>query len=159
MVVCCISASAHELVDILSAVLRAVEGRDVEMTSILTEKEPPQLIIIDSISALLAPVLTTSARGHALMMSIATALRTLTREHNVIIITTNGVTKMHKNANYKSALGTSWIEVADTRITLQEPADTSQAIGVTQIEANVITSNRIQPKKGGIFQISGAGIT
>ncbi|KNC87690.1 hypothetical protein, variant [Sphaeroforma arctica JP610] len=93
------------------------------------------------------------------MMSIATALRTLTREHNVIIITTNGVTKMHKNANYKSALGTSWIEVADTRITLQEPADTSQAIGVTQIEANVITSNRIQPKKGGIFQISGAGIT
>jgi hypothetical protein len=79
--VCCVKAfDVHEALRLLDGLLRGGGGS-------FAARPRPALLVFDSVSALLSPLLTTKhSQGHALMLSLAGALRALADEHNVAVL-------------------------------------------------------------------------
>lgn len=70
-----------------------------------------RLIIIDSISSLISPILGGSnAQGHALMVSIGYLLKELADRHNIAVVVTNHMVS-GEGGTLKRALGESWKNV------------------------------------------------
>ncbi|CAH9072530.1 unnamed protein product [Cuscuta epithymum] len=77
-----------------------------------------KLLIIDSISSLIAPVLGGSgAHGHALMVSAGLMLKQLADEHDLPVLVTNHMVA-GEGSNLKPALGESWKGIPHTRLLL-----------------------------------------
>ena len=76
----CVKAfDVHEALRLLDGLLRGHGG--------IAARTRPALLVFDSVSALLSPLLTTKhSQGHALMLSLAGALRALADEHNVAVL-------------------------------------------------------------------------
>ncbi|XP_009594024.1 DNA repair protein RAD51 homolog 4 isoform X2 [Nicotiana tabacum] len=76
------------------------------------------MIIIDSISSLITPILGGGgAQGHALMVSVGFLLKRLTHEHDICILVTNHMVAGEKGTS-KPALGESWRGIPHVRLLL-----------------------------------------
>ncbi|XP_058764309.1 DNA repair protein RAD51 homolog 4-like [Vicia villosa] len=77
-----------------------------------------QLLIVDSISSLITPILRGSGpQGYALMISVGFLLKKLAHEHNIAVLVTNHVVG-GEDGNSKPALGESWKSVPHVRLLL-----------------------------------------
>ncbi|XP_004505899.1 DNA repair protein RAD51 homolog 4 isoform X2 [Cicer arietinum] len=77
-----------------------------------------QLLIVDSISSLITPILRGNGpQGHALMISAGFLLKKLAHEHNIAVLVTNHVVG-GEDGNSKPALGESWKSVPHVRLLL-----------------------------------------
>uniref|UniRef100_A0A0A0KCU0 RecA family profile 1 domain-containing protein n=1 Tax=Cucumis sativus TaxID=3659 RepID=A0A0A0KCU0_CUCSA len=81
-----------------------------------------QLLIIDSISSLITPILGgSSSQGHALMISAGTLLKKIAHEHNIAVLVTNHTVGGDRGTS-KPALGESWKSVPHVRLQLSRDA-------------------------------------
>ncbi|XAR60535.1 ATP diphosphatase [Bertholletia excelsa] len=77
-----------------------------------------QLLVVDSISSLLTPVLGgRGSHGRALMVSTGSLLKKMAHEHNIAVLVTNHMVS-GEGGNSKPALGESWKSVPHVRIQL-----------------------------------------
>ncbi|XP_058729884.1 DNA repair protein RAD51 homolog 4-like isoform X2 [Vicia villosa] len=77
-----------------------------------------QLLIVDSISSLITPILRGSGpQGYSLMISVGFLLKKLAHEHNIAVLVTNHVVG-GEDGNSKPALGESWKSVPHVRLLL-----------------------------------------
>ncbi|CAJ2678755.1 unnamed protein product [Trifolium pratense] len=77
-----------------------------------------KLLIVDSISSLITPILRGSGpQGHTLMISAGFLLKQLAHEHNITVLVTNHVVG-GDDGNSKPALGESWKSVPHVRLLL-----------------------------------------
>ncbi|XP_038901758.1 DNA repair protein RAD51 homolog 4 isoform X2 [Benincasa hispida] len=81
-----------------------------------------QLLIVDSISSLVTPILGGSgSQGHALMISAGTLLKKIAHEHNIAVLVTNHTVGGDRGTS-KPALGESWKSVPHVRLQLSRDA-------------------------------------
>nr|XP_043609950.1 DNA repair protein RAD51 homolog 4 isoform X2 [Erigeron canadensis] len=79
-----------------------------------------RLIIVDSISSLIAPVLGGSnAQGHALMVSVGYLLKELADRHNIAVVVTNHMVS-GEGGIPKPALGESWKNIPHVRLQVSQ---------------------------------------
>ncbi|XP_073144177.1 DNA repair protein RAD51 homolog 4 isoform X2 [Henckelia pumila] len=77
-----------------------------------------RMVIIDSLSSLISPVLGGGgAHGHALMVSAGFLLKELAHEHNLSVVVTNHMVAGEAGAS-KPALGESWKNIPHVRLLL-----------------------------------------
>ncbi|GAQ77799.1 DNA repair protein RAD51 [Klebsormidium nitens] len=77
-----------------------------------------QLLILDSASAIISPVLGGAhTQGHALMVSLSGLLRQIALKHNIAVLVTNH-TVSGEGGRPKPALGESWKSVPSVRLAL-----------------------------------------
>ncbi|CAN1230763.1 DNA repair protein RAD51 homolog 4 [Linum grandiflorum] len=78
-----------------------------------------RLLIIDSISSLITPILGgTSSQGRALMTSLGFLLKKLAHEHNIAVLVTNHMVGAGEGGSLKPALGESWKSIPHVRLML-----------------------------------------
>ena len=80
-----------------------------------------KLIIVDSINAILAPILGGSqTQGHALMIKLALLLKELSYENNIAVLVLNGTVTAkiseYMDNIFKPALGKHWLSVPAVRL-------------------------------------------
>ncbi|XP_071720337.1 DNA repair protein RAD51 homolog 4 isoform X1 [Rutidosis leptorrhynchoides] len=77
-----------------------------------------RLLIVDSISSLIAPVLGGSnSQGYVLMVSVGYLLKELADRHNIAVLVTNHMVS-GEGGNLKPALGESWKNIPHVRLQL-----------------------------------------
>lgn len=76
-----------------------------------------QMLIVDSISSLITPILGSGAHGHALMASVGFLLKELAYEHNLSVLVTNHMVGA-EGGHLKPALGESWKNIPHMRLHL-----------------------------------------
>ncbi|WCJ41172.1 hypothetical protein M5689_022054 [Euphorbia peplus] len=77
-----------------------------------------QLLIVDSVSSLVSPILGgNGSQGHALMTSAGILLKKLAHEHNISVLVTNHMVG-GEGGNPKPALGESWKSIPHIRLLL-----------------------------------------
>ncbi|KAH7293902.1 hypothetical protein KP509_28G047300 [Ceratopteris richardii] len=86
------------------------------------DRKHTALLVVDSISSLVSPVLSSSyMQGHALMMTCGHTLIKIANENNVCVLVTNHMVT-GDNRVAKSALGESWKVVANARLLVSREA-------------------------------------
>ncbi|NXG43649.1 RA51D protein, partial [Psilopogon haemacephalus] len=100
--------------------LRALqELRDGLSQQVVSSMGPLKVVVIDSVSAVMYPLLGgRQSEGLAIMMQLARELKTLAKELSLAIVVTNQVTR-DSNGPLKPALGRSWSFVPSTRVLLE----------------------------------------
>ncbi|CAN1808580.1 DNA repair protein RAD51 homolog 4 [Linum perenne] len=82
------------------------------------EDREVRLLVIDSISSLITPVLGgSSSQGHGLMASLGVLLKKLAHEYNIAILVTNHMVG-GEGGSLKPALGESWKSIPHVRLLL-----------------------------------------
>ncbi|MCO5568873.1 hypothetical protein L7F22_022575 [Adiantum nelumboides] len=122
--------SCYRVYDVFS-LLELLHQMDESFTGGLEENEGvrligTRLIVLDSISSVVSPVLSSSyVQGHALMMNCGQKLKRIASDNNLCILVTNHMVT-GENRMAKPALGESWKAVSNTRllITREEGSDT-----------------------------------
>ncbi|OMO96786.1 hypothetical protein CCACVL1_04772 [Corchorus capsularis] len=100
-----------------------------------------RLLIIDSISLLITPVLgSTSSQGRALMVSAGYLLKKLADQHNLAVLVTNH-TVGGEGGTFKPALGENWKSIPHTRLLLYCDR-TSNACNVTILKHSSMASGK-----------------
>ncbi|KAL5055965.1 hypothetical protein RYX36_036647 [Vicia faba] len=100
-----------------------------------------QLLIVDSISSLITPILRGSGpQGHALMISVGFLLKKLAHEHNIAVLVTNHVVG-GEDGNSKPALGESWKSVPHVRLLLSRECG-SNVCNISIIKHPAMASGR-----------------
>ncbi|KAK8463894.1 hypothetical protein PHAVU_011G067900 [Phaseolus vulgaris] len=85
-------------------------------SEIVKSNQHVRLLIVDSISSLVTPILGGSGpQGHALMISAGFLLKKLGHEHNIAVLVTNHVVGGEDGVS-KPALGESWKSVPHVRL-------------------------------------------
>ncbi|XP_061868514.1 DNA repair protein RAD51 homolog 4 isoform X1 [Colius striatus] len=108
--------------------LRALqELRDRLSQQVMSSVAPLKVVVIDSVSAVIYPVLGgRQSEGLAIMMQLARELKTLAREFSLAVVVTNQVTRESSTGPLKPALGRSWSFVPSTRLLLETKEATWQ---------------------------------
>ncbi|XP_028775720.1 DNA repair protein RAD51 homolog 4 isoform X2 [Neltuma alba] len=84
-----------------------------------------RLLIVDSVSSLITPILGGSGpQGHALMISVGFLLKKLAHEHNLAVLVTNHMVGGDSGTS-KPALGESWKTVPHVRILLSRDRESN----------------------------------
>ncbi|NXL94972.1 RA51D protein, partial [Alectura lathami] len=101
--------------------LRALqEVRDRLSQQVVSSTGPLKVVLIDSVSAVLYPLLGgRQSEGVAIMMQLARELKTLAKEFSLAVVVTNQVTRDSGTGPPKPALGRSWSFVPSTRVLLR----------------------------------------
>ncbi|XP_061461363.1 DNA repair protein RAD51 homolog 4 isoform X2 [Rhineura floridana] len=87
---------------------------------VMSASGPVKVLVIDSVSAVIYPLLgTQQPDGMALMTHLALEAKTLARELGTAVVLTNHVTRDASNGHLKPALGRSWSFVPSTRVLLE----------------------------------------
>uniref|UniRef100_A0A8B9P394 DNA repair protein RAD51 homolog 4 n=1 Tax=Apteryx owenii TaxID=8824 RepID=A0A8B9P394_APTOW len=123
--------------------LRALqELRDSLSQQVLSSTGPLKVVLIDSVSAVIYPLLGgKQSEGLALMMQLARELKMLAREFSLAVVVTNQVTRDSSAGPLKPALGRSWSFVPSTRVLLQSKEATWEKTN-TQRVASLAKSPR-----------------
>lgn len=109
-----------------------------------------RLLVIDSVTALLAPIMV-GAPGWALMMEFASLLKRMAEHHHLaILITNNTVTNRRSQSSgaTRPALGEAWSFVPSTRVELSRdfttatPASSSATASTVRFQASLTRSAR-----------------
>uniref|UniRef100_A0A2P2LSY2 DNA repair protein RAD51 homolog 4 isoform X1 n=3 Tax=Rhizophora mucronata TaxID=61149 RepID=A0A2P2LSY2_RHIMU len=108
----------HSVFDIF-AMFDVLHQLENNLTSqVLKEDCKVLLLIIDSISSLITPVLGGSgSQGHALMTTAGVLLKKLAHEHNIVLLVTNHMVG-GEGSNLKPALGETWKSIPHVRLRL-----------------------------------------
>jgi RAD51-like protein 3 len=77
-----------------------------------------RVVVIDSMSSLVAPQLGGSACGHAQMMQLVRTIKALAKRFQLVFLVTNHMVGGFRDDAEKPALGLSWTYAADTRLLL-----------------------------------------
>ncbi|XP_054022403.1 DNA repair protein RAD51 homolog 4 isoform X2 [Dryobates pubescens] len=126
--------------------LRALqELRDRLSQQVVSSVGALRLVVIDSVSAVIYPLLGgRHSEGLAIMMQLARELKTLAREFSLAIVVTNQVTRdSSSNGPLKPALGRSWSFVPSTRVLLESKEGTGQ--GATALRIAALAKSPRQP--------------
>ncbi|NXO41541.1 RA51D protein, partial [Locustella ochotensis] len=123
--------------------LRALqELRDHLSQQVLSSVGPLKMVLLDSVSAVIYPLLGgRQSEGLALMMQLSRELKTLAREFSLAVVVTNQVTRDSSSGPLKPALGRSWSFVPSTRVLLESREGTWEK-GTTQRAASLAKSPR-----------------
>ncbi|XP_076210868.1 DNA repair protein RAD51 homolog 4 isoform X2 [Aptenodytes patagonicus] len=123
--------------------LRALqELRDRLSQQVVSSMGPLKIVVIDSVSAVIYPLLGgKQSEGLAIMMQLARELKTLAREFSLAIVVTNQVTRDSSTGPLKPALGRSWSFVPSTRVLLESKEATWEKT-TTQRVASLAKSPR-----------------
>nr|XP_013813683.1 PREDICTED: DNA repair protein RAD51 homolog 4 isoform X1 [Apteryx mantelli mantelli] len=115
--------------------LRALqELRDSLSQQVLSSTGPLKVVLIDSVSAVIYPLLGgKQSEGLALMMQLARELKMLAREFSLAVVVTNQVTRDSSAGPLKPALGRSWSFVPSTRVLLQSKEATSEKTNTRRV--------------------------
>ncbi|NXG84802.1 RA51D protein, partial [Stercorarius parasiticus] len=96
------------------------ELRDHLSQQVVSSAGPLKMVVIDSVSAVIYPLLGgKQSEGLAIMMQLAKELKTLAREFSLAVVVTNQVTRDSSTGALKPALGRSWSFVPSTRVLLE----------------------------------------
>uniref|UniRef100_A0A8C5T0F1 DNA repair protein RAD51 homolog 4 n=1 Tax=Malurus cyaneus samueli TaxID=2593467 RepID=A0A8C5T0F1_9PASS len=96
------------------------ELRDRLSQQVVSSVGPLKLVVLDSVSAVIYPLLGgRQSEGLALMMQLSKELKTLAREFSLAVVVTNQVTRDGSTGPLKPALGRSWSFVPSTRLLLE----------------------------------------
>ncbi|KAM6242237.1 DNA repair protein RAD51 homolog 4 isoform 1-T2 [Porphyrio hochstetteri] len=96
------------------------ELRDCLSQQVVSSTGPFKVVVIDSVSAVVYPLLGgKQSEGLAIMMQLARELKTLAREFSLAVVVTNQVTRDSSTSPLKPALGRSWSFVPSTRVLLE----------------------------------------
>ncbi|NXW92707.1 RA51D protein, partial [Alopecoenas beccarii] len=108
---------AFDIYETLSALQ---DLRDRLSQQVVSSMGPFKIVVIDSVSAVIYPLLGgKQSEGLALMMQLAKELKTLAREFSLAVVVTNQVTRDSSTGLLKPALGRSWSFVPSTRVLLE----------------------------------------
>ncbi|KAJ7980910.1 DNA repair protein RAD51-like 4 [Quillaja saponaria] len=112
------SVLCHSVFDIF-AMFDILHQLEINMKSQIHKADHQvQLLIVDSISSLITPILGGSGpQGHALMISAGFLLKKLAHEHNLAVLVTNHMVGGEGGIT-KPALGESWKSVPHVRLLL-----------------------------------------
>ncbi|XP_027754408.1 DNA repair protein RAD51 homolog 4 [Empidonax traillii] len=118
------------------------ELRDRLSQQVVSSTGPLKIVVIDSVSAVIYPLLGgRQSEGLAIMMQLSRELKTLAREFSLAVVVTNQVTRDSSTGPLKPALGRSWSFVPSTRVLL-ESKEGSGDKGPTQRVAALAKSPR-----------------
>ncbi|NXM82154.1 RA51D protein, partial [Oenanthe oenanthe] len=118
------------------------ELRDRLSQQVLSSTGPLKMVLLDSVSAVIYPLLGgRQSEGLALMMQLSRELKTLAREFSLAVVVTNQVTRDSSTGPLKPALGRSWSFVPSTRVLL-ESKEGSWEKGTSQRAASLAKSPR-----------------
>ncbi|XP_010085771.1 PREDICTED: DNA repair protein RAD51 homolog 4, partial [Pterocles gutturalis] len=125
------------------AMLRALqELRDRLSQQDVSSVGPLKVVVIDSVSAVVYPLLGgRQSEGLAIMMQLARELKALAREFSLAVVVTNQVTRDSSTSPLKPALGRSWSFVPSTRVLLENKEATWEK-ATTQRIASLAKSPR-----------------
>ncbi|KAJ7407335.1 DNA repair protein RAD51 4 [Willisornis vidua] len=124
-------------------VLSALQDlRDRLSQQVVSSVGPLKIVVIDSVSAVIYPLLGgRQSEGLAIMMQLSRELKTLAREFSLAVVVTNQVTRDSSTGLLKPALGRSWSFVPSTRVLLESREATWEK-GPTQRVASLAKSPR-----------------
>ncbi|NXJ93282.1 RA51D protein, partial [Corythaixoides concolor] len=106
--------------DIYEMLSALQELRDRLSKQVVSSMGPVKIVVIDSVSAVIYPLLGgKQSEGLAIMMQLARELKTLAREFSLAVVVTNQVTRDSSTTPLKPALGRSWSFVPSTRVLLE----------------------------------------
>ncbi|NXN32765.1 RA51D protein, partial [Nycticryphes semicollaris] len=123
--------------------LRALqELRDRLSQQIVSSMGPLKMVVIDSVSAVVYPLLGgKQSEGLAIMMQLARELKTLAKDFSLAVVVTNQVTRDSSTGALKPALGRSWSFVPSTRVLLESKEATGEK-ATTKRVASLVKSPR-----------------
>ncbi|NXE24883.1 RA51D protein, partial [Ardeotis kori] len=128
--------------DIYEMLSALQELRDRLSQQVLSSVGPLKVVVIDSVSAVIYPLLGgKQSEGLAIMMQLARELKTLAREFSLAVVVTNQVTRDSSTGPLKPALGRSWSFVPSTRVLLESKEATWEK-ATTQRVASLAKSPR-----------------
>ncbi|NXL48695.1 RA51D protein, partial [Podilymbus podiceps] len=128
--------------DIYEMLSALQELRDRLSQQVVSSMGPLKIVVIDSVSAVIYPLLGgKQSEGLAVMMQLARELKTLAREFSLAVVVTNQVTRDSSTGPLKPALGRSWSFVPSTRLLL-ESTEASWEKATTQRLASLVKSPR-----------------
>lgn len=115
----------HSVFDIF-AMLDVVHQLEYSLRSqVQTGADQVRLLIVDSISSLITPILGGSgSHGRALMISAGFLLKKLAHEHNLAVVVTNHMVG-GEGGILKPALGESWKSIPHVRLLLSRDPGSS----------------------------------
>ncbi|KFW86401.1 DNA repair protein RAD51 4, partial [Manacus vitellinus] len=132
-------ARVFDVYEMLSALQ---ELRDRLSQQVMSSTGPLKIVVIDSVSAVIYPLLGgRQSEGLAIMMQLSRELKTLAREFSLAVVVTNQVTRDSSTGPLKPALGRSWSFVPSTRVLL-ESREASWDKGTTRRVAALAKSPR-----------------
>ncbi|NWU81521.1 RA51D protein, partial [Onychorhynchus coronatus] len=106
--------------DIYEMLSALQELRDRLSQQVVSSTGPLKIVVIDSVSAVIYPLLGgRQSEGLAIMMQLSRELKTLAREFSLAVVVTNQVTRDSSTGPLKPALGRSWSFVPSTRVLLE----------------------------------------
>ncbi|KAK2525653.1 DNA repair protein RAD51 homolog 4 isoform X2 [Columba livia] len=130
---------AFDIYEMLSALQ---DLRDRLSQQVVSSMGPLKVVVIDSVSAVIYPLLGgKQSEGLAIMMQLAKELKTLAREFSLAVVVTNQVTRDSSTGLLKPALGRSWSFVPSTRVLLESKEATWEKV-TTQRVASLAKSPR-----------------
>ncbi|NXV95177.1 RA51D protein, partial [Calonectris borealis] len=128
--------------DIYEMLSALQELRDRLSQQVVSSMGPLKIVVIDSVSAVIYPLLGgKQSEGLAIMMQLARELKTLAREFSLAVVVTNQVTRDSSTGPLKPALGRSWSFVPSTRVLLERKEATWEK-ATTQRVASLAKSLR-----------------
>ncbi|XP_072738353.1 DNA repair protein RAD51 homolog 4 isoform X3 [Ciconia boyciana] len=128
--------------DIYEMLSALQELRDRLSQQVVSSMGPLKIVVIDSVSAVIYPLLGgRQSEGLAIMMQLARELKTLAREFSLAVVVTNQVTRDSSTGPLKPALGRSWSFVPSTRVLLESKEATWEK-ATTQRVASLAKSPR-----------------
>ncbi|NXC68355.1 RA51D protein, partial [Anhinga anhinga] len=128
--------------DIYEMLKALQELRDCLSQQVMSSMGPLKIVVIDSVSAVIYPLLGgKQSEGLAIMMQLARELKTLAREFSLAVVVTNQVTRDSSTGSLKPALGRSWSFVPSTRVLLESKEATWEK-ATTQRVASLAKSPR-----------------
>lgn len=111
----------------------------------------PKLVILDSVSALITPVLgaggSQQSQGHALMSALGRMLKYLAVQYTTAVLCTNHM--VGSGSNPRPALGESWKVQPHTRLQLLRPDVGDERYAVISASATSVCGQQVN------FQLSG----
>ncbi|CAN8305966.1 unnamed protein product [Cochlearia groenlandica] len=111
--------SCHMVYDIY-AMFDTLQGLEVTLRSQTNVDEYRlRLLVVDSISSLITPILGGSgSQGRALMVAAGYLLKKLAHEHNIAVLVTNHTVSAGEGGKTKPALGETWKSIPHVRLML-----------------------------------------
>ncbi|KAL0797475.1 hypothetical protein Bca101_052649 [Brassica carinata] len=113
--------SCHTVYDIYT-MFDTLQGLEVSLRSqeqMNVNEYRLRLLVVDSISSLITPILGGSgSQGRALMVALGYLLKKLAHEHNIAVLVTNHTVGAGENGKTKPALGETWKSIPHVRLML-----------------------------------------
>ncbi|VVA90338.1 unnamed protein product [Arabis nemorensis] len=111
--------SCHTVYDIYT-MFDTLQSLEVTLRSQMNVDEYRlRLLVVDSISSLITPILGGSgSQGRALMVAVGYLLKKLAHEHNIAVLVTNHTVGTGEGGKTKPALGETWKSIPHVRLML-----------------------------------------